>query len=76
MMNIENKIYEILENHEVRIDGYEWGTDEEVAEFLLHEDIQYRHIVVLYPDENGGVAFFSWVENGKLYSVAFDMYKF
>lgn len=76
MRNIENKIYEILENHEVRIDGYEWGTDEEVATLLFHENIQYQHIVAPYPDENGGVAFFSWVEDGKLYSVAFDMYKF
>ena len=76
MMNIENKIYEILENHEVNIDGYEWDTDEEVAAFLLHENIPYQHIVAPYPNEEGGVAFFSWVENGRLYSVAFDMYKF
>lgn len=75
-MNIENKIYEILENHEIRIDGYEWGTDEEVAMFLIHQHIPYQHIVAPYPNEEGGVAFFSWIENNKLYSVAFDMYKF
>lgn len=76
MMNIENQIYDIIENHEIRIDGYEWGLDEEVAMFLIKQGVPYKHIVATWPNEEGGTAFFSWIEEGHLYSIAFDMYKY
>ena len=76
MMNIENQIYDIIENHEIGIDTYEWDTDEEIAEFLMKQHVPYKHIVAAWPNEEGGTAFFSWIENGDLYSIAFDMYRY
>lgn len=75
-MNIENQIYNIIENHEISIDTYEWGIDEEIAEFLIKQHVPYKHIVASWPNEEGGTAFFSWIENGDLYSIAFDMYRY
>ena len=75
---VENKVYDILENRECLIDIYAWGTDDEVAEFLSTSPAvrTFHHMVGMWPNMEGGCAFFSWVENdGSLHSVGFDMIK-
>ena len=73
MKTTENQIYDILEGYAIGIDTYEWNTDEVIANFLKEKNLDFKHIVSMWPDMEGGCAFLSWTENGKLYAIAFDV---
>lgn len=73
MKNTENQIYDILEDYAIGIDTYEWDTDEVIVNFLTEKNLEFKHIVSMWPNMEGYCAFFSWIENGKLYAIAFDV---
>lgn len=71
---IEDAIYDILEDYEVKIDVYEESATEATANFLhLHTPaIQWQLSCSSWPDGSGGTCAVAWIEDGTIHSIMFD----
>jgi hypothetical protein len=70
---IVNKIYDILEDYEVKTDVYNHEAVNEIADYFEHEwHIEYNLCCSDWPNEEGGVCGIAFVDCGHPQLVMFD----
>lgn len=70
---IVNKIYDILEDYEIKTDIYEHGVIDAIADYLgNHLKIEYLIYNSDWPNEEGGVCAISFIDSNHPQLVVFD----
>lgn len=70
---IVDKIYNILEDYEIKIDVYNHEAVNEIADYFEHEwHLEYNLCCADWPNEEGGVCGIAFVESGHPQLVMFD----
>lgn len=74
---IENQIYEMMDNHILGIDLYEEDLTEEIIDYFTnyYPAEEWNLACSEWPDCSGGACYVSWIENGHIHMIGFDYKK-
>lgn len=72
MKKMIEQFYDTLENYLIGMDRYEAEAIDVMAELFEKSDVNYKWDCTHWPDMSGGIATFSWIENGELFLEGFE----
>lgn len=74
---IENIIYEAMEDYEMGIELYEEGLVDMITDYFINyfPSTEWKLVCSPWPDMSGGVCSVSWMENGHIHMIMFDYIK-
>lgn len=72
MKKMIEQFYDILEGYLIGMDRYEVEAIDVLAELFEKSGINHKWDCTHWPDMSGGIATFSWVEDGDLFLEGFE----